>query len=250
MKATTPYKLIDHDRYLIDGEVNMPSRQYILKIKELPEEGKPREKLLKYGPGALSLQELMAIILGTGTIKEDVLEMSGRVLKEYGERSLASHIDPKVMAKDLDIPLIKATVIAATAELGRRFFEKNTMAPAVIRTAKDVFDYVHDMRNLPKEHLRGIYLNTHHKVIHDEVISIGTLNSNILHPREVFKPAIEFGAAAVILVHNHPSGAVTPSKADVEITEQLIAAGKLMGISLIDHVIVSGDKFASVSANY
>ncbi|HZS43098.1 MAG TPA: DNA repair protein RadC [Candidatus Paceibacterota bacterium] len=248
MKSTALYKVEDNDLFLIDG--NLQDRKYILKIKEMPDEGKPREKLLKYGPGALSLQELVAVVLGTGTVKEDVLEMSGRVLKEYGERSLASHIDPKVMAKDLDIPLIKAVTIAATAELGRRFFEKNNMAPAVIRTARDVHQYVRDMHNLSKEHLRGIYLNTHQKVIHDEVISIGTLNSNIIHPREVFKPAIEFGAAAIILVHNHPSGSVKPSKADIEITKQLINAGKLIGISLVDHVIVSGEKFASIEASY
>ena len=106
------------------------------------------------------------------------------------------------------------------------------------------------MRNLPKEHLRGLYLNSHNRVIRDEVISIGTINSNMIHPREVFRPAIESNAAAVILAHNHPSGEVTPSEEDIEITKQLVQAGKIMGISLLDHVIITKDAFASISANH
>jgi DNA repair protein RadC len=155
-----------------------------------------------------------------------------------------------MMAKDLNIPLVKALTIAACAELGRRFFEKNVMGPAVIRTAKDVYKYAHEMGNLSKENLRGIYLNTHQRVIHDEVISIGTINSSIIHPREVFKPAIEYGAAGVILVHNHPSGSVKPSSADIEITKQLIQAGKLIGINVIDHIIITRNKFMSIEAEY
>jgi len=106
------------------------------------------------------------------------------------------------------------------------------------------------MRALSKEHLRGIYLNAHYKVIHDEVISIGTVDANIIHPREVFRPAVERSAVAVILVHNHPSGVVEPSDADVAITKQLIQAGKLLGVDLIDHVIVTKDKFLSIPVEY
>jgi DNA repair protein RadC len=106
------------------------------------------------------------------------------------------------------------------------------------------------MHELPKEYLRGIYLNAHHRVIHDEVLSMGTLDANIIHPREVFRPALEYGAAAVILVHNHPSGVVTPSAADIEVTKQLIEAGKIMGIALIDHVVVGKGKHASVPVAY
>jgi len=107
-----------------------------------------------------------------------------------------------------------------------------------------------DMRNLPKEHLRGIYLNSHHRIIHDEVISIGTINSNMVHPREVFKPAIEHGAAAVILAHNHPSGIVTPSQADIDITNHIIEVGKLIGIPVIDHVVITKNKFISIDVAY
>jgi DNA repair protein RadC len=121
---------------------------------------------------------------------------------------------------------------------------------AVIRTAADLYDYVKDMHTLPKEQLRGIYLDTHNRVIHQEVISIGTINSNIVHPREVFKPALEYGAAAVVLVHNHPSGISTPSLSDVEITKQLIEAGKIIGIHLLDHVVVTKNGYSSVEVTY
>jgi DNA repair protein RadC len=150
----------------------------------------------------------------------------------------------------LDIPIGKATQIIACAELGRRFFQKSTDGPQTIRTAKDVYDYLYDMRSLPKEHLRGIYLNTHHRIIHDEVISIGTINGNLIHPREVFKPAIEHGAAAVILAHNHPSGVVTPSQADLDITNHIIEVGKIIGIPLVDHVVIGKDSFISIEAEY
>ena len=106
------------------------------------------------------------------------------------------------------------------------------------------------MHELTKEHLRGIYLNNHHRVVHDEVLSMGTLDANLIHPREVFKPAVEYGASAVILVHNHPSGVVTPSVSDIDITKQLVDAGRIMGVSLIDHVIVGGGKYASVPVSY
>lgn len=235
----------DHD-LILDNQ----DRKYILKIRDLPPEEKPREKLLKHGPSTLSTHELLAVVLNTGTKKEEVLAMSSRVVKEYGEKSLANHSNPKAMAEDLDIPLIKATQIVACAELGRRFFQKSGGRAAIIRTAKDVFDYVRDMRELSKEHLRGIYVNTHHRVIHDEVISIGTVNANIIHPREVFKPALEYSAAAIVLVHNHPSGITKPSEADIEVTKQLVKAGRILGVDLLDHVIVTKNKFVSIPVDY
>ena len=245
MKAKSIYAVRDHD-LILDNQ----DRKYILKIRDLPFEEKPREKLLKHGPSALSTHELLAIVLNTGTKKEEVLAMSSRVVKEYGEKSLANHSNPKAMAESLDIPLIKATQIVACAELGRRFFQKSNGRAAIIRTAKDVFDYVRDMRELSKEHLRGIYVNAHHRVIHDEVISIGTLNANIIHPREVFKPALEYSAAAIVLVHNHPSGITKPSEADIEVTKQLVEAGRILGVDLLDHVIVTKNKFVSIPVDY
>jgi len=241
------YSIQNSDKLLtLDGV----ERQYIYKLRDLPEADKPREKLIQHGPGMLSIIELVAILLNTGTVKEDVLTMSSRIIREYGEKSFASFDDPKKLAEEISIPLGKACQIVASAELGRRFFKRPGGRNVSIRNAKDVSAYVRDMHELPKEYLRGIYVNGHHRVVHDEVLSMGTLDANIIHPREVFKPALEYGAAAVILVHNHPSGMVMPSSADIEITKQLVSAGKIMGIALIDHVIVGKGKYASVPIIY
>ncbi len=249
MTQISPYTLRDNDLVLTSASTTS-KKQYILKFRDLPQTDRPREKMLDYGPGKLSTKELLAVVLGTGTKKEDVMAMAERILKEYGERSLTMMTDPKKISKDLDIPIVKAMQIVACGELGRRFFSRSQTGLAVIRLPEEVYEYTKDMRDLPREHLRGIYLDTHNRVIHDEVISIGTINSNIVHPREVFKPAIAYNAAAMILVHNHPSGVATPSLSDIEITKQIIQAGKIVGINLLDHVVVTKEGFISIEADY
>ncbi len=243
MKEKT-YRPQDTDLYL-----DSP-KEYILKIKDLPTYDQPREKLIKDGPTVLSQQELLAVVLNTGSRDESILELSKRIVKEYGERSIFAEKNVKKLSEDLKIPTVKACQIIACGELGRRLYEKNSTGFAVIRTARDVYEYLQDMRNLSKEHFRGLYLNSHNRIIHDEVISIGTLNANIVHPREVFRPAIEYSAVAVVLAHNHPSGSVTPSEQDLEVTEQLIKAGKIIGINVLDHVIISKITFGSIKVRY
>jgi DNA repair protein RadC len=244
---TNTYTLQNTDLLMSTG---LPARQYSLKLRDLPVEDKPREKLLKNGVESLNLQELLAIVLNTGSKKEDVLAMSHKIVREYGNSALTGQVDAEIMAQELDIPLGKACQIVACSEIGKRLYKKNDLGLSVIRTAKDVYDFLVDMRTLPKEQLRGLYLDTHNRVIHQEIISIGTINSNITHPREVFRPALEYSAAAVILAHNHPSGVVTPSTSDVQITKQIIEAGKILGISLMDHVIITKDGFVSIQADY
>lgn len=246
---TKTYSIPNLDR-LMAPDAPPGERQYVYKLRDLPEADKPREKMLSQGPGVLSIAELVAVILNTGTVKEDVLSMSSRLIREYGEKSFSSLDDARRVSLELDIPLVKACQIVASSELGRRFYKKTGGRNVSIRNAKDVSAYVRDMHELTKEHLRGIYLNNHHRVVHDEVLSMGTLDANLIHPREVFKPAVEYGASAVILVHNHPSGVVTPSVSDIDITKQLVDAGRIMGVSLIDHVIVGGGKYASVPVSY
>jgi DNA repair protein RadC len=245
----TTYSLTNHD-LILDEATKTSVKEYILRIQDMPSEDKPREKLAKYGPSALTVPELVAVVLATGTKKEDVMSMASRMIRDYGERTLSNQTNATSLAKELNIPLIKALQIVACAELGRRFFDRREHGRVIIRTAKDVYEYLKDLRTLSKEHLRGLYVNTHHRLIHDEVISIGTINSNLIHPREVFKPAIEFGAAAVILAHNHPSGVVKASAADIEITRRIVEAGKIIGIPLVDHVIIGKNKFTSIDAGY
>ena len=243
MTATTKsvYSVKDNDLILGNSE-----REYVLRVKDLPIDDKPREKLMKVGVSTLSMSELVAVILGFGTKKEEVLAMSSRIIREYGEKNIANQTCPKTLSKDLDIPIVKACQLTACFELGRRFFKNNGNGKTIIRTPKHVYDYLKDMRDLPKEHLRGIYLNSHSQVIHDEIISIGSLTSNIVHPREVFKPALDYSAAAVVLAHNHPSGICKPSNSDIEITNQLLKAGKILGIDLLDHVVITKNKFTSI----
>lgn len=222
------------------------SGDYVFTIHDLPAEEKPREKLLSQGPEALSVRELAALLLVTGTTKEGVLEMVTRIVADYGERNIFEEKDPEKLSRDLDIPLAKACQIVAAGELGRRNYDKTSHGFTVIKNAQDVYDYLSDMRALPKEHMRGLYLNSHGRIIRDEVISIGTINSNIIHPREVFHPAIASNAAAVVIAHNHPSGEARPSEEDLEITKQLVQAGKILGIKLLDHVIITKDAYTSV----
>jgi DNA repair protein RadC len=226
--------------------VSGTDKEYTLRFRDVPSEQKPRERLVREGPSVLSTPELLASILVTGTQKEDVLAMATRIVQEYGEQSALFSTDATTLAADLDIPLGKAVQIIACGELGRRFFKRSRNGAPVIRTARDVYDYTVDMRNLTKEHLRGLYLYSHYQLVHDEIISIGTIDANIVHPREVFRPALAHAAAAVILVHNHPSGNVAPSDADREVTQQLHEAGKLIGIELIDHIVVTSDTFTNI----
>jgi DNA repair protein RadC len=235
------YTLHDHD--IILGEAETP---YVLRVKDLPDAEKPREKLLDIGPSNLTIAELVSVLWGVGTRKEDVLAMAQRTLKEYGEKTLSNELNPKRLAEAADIPLIKACQIIAGFELGRRFYATQAGRPAQVRTAKQAYQYLHDMGRSTKEQLRGLYLNSRYQVIHDEVISVGSLTSNVVHPREVFQPAVERHAVAIIIAHNHPSGSLEPTMADIDVTDQLIAAGQVLGIELLDHLIITTDKYVSI----
>ena len=218
----------------------------ITRVKDLPSEEKPREKLLTNGAGSLSSAELLAIVLGVGTKREEVFSMSLRILREYGEKGIAYQKNPEAIQKDLNVPIAKACQIVACFELGKRFYQKKPGGSITIRNAKQAFSHLKEMSRLSKEQIRGLYLNSHYQLIHDEVISIGTLDAAILQPREVFKPALEYGAAAIIIAHNHPSGVLKATKADAEITDKLIKASKILDIELLDHLIIANDKFISI----
>lgn len=234
------YQIKDHDI------VVSQDKKYVLRVKDLAEKDKPREKLIERGVSELSSAELLAIVLNTGNKKEGVLELSARLLKEYGEKAIISETRPEKLAQELDIPLIKACQIVACFELGRRFFQKKPHGSITIRSAKQAFEHLKDMGNLGKENFRGLYLNSRYQLVHDEVISVGSLTSSLVHPREVFKPAFEYSAVAVIIAHNHPSGSLKVSPADLEVSANLAEAGRVLGIDVLDHLIIAGNKFISV----
>jgi DNA repair protein RadC len=236
-----PYKINDRNFVLNHGK-----RYQILRVKDRPDEERPREKMIRDGVGSLSSAELLAVVLGVGTKKEEVFSMANRLLREYGEKGIAYQKDPLVIEKDLKIPSAKACQIVACFELGRRFYQKRPGGSITIRTAAQAFAYLKDMGSLNKEQFRGLYLNTHYQLIHDEVISIGTIDASLVQPREVFRPALEYSAAALIIAHNHPSGVLKATKADVEITNKLIEAGNILDIEVLDHLIIGKNKFASI----
>ncbi len=238
----TGYRLFDNDLLLSEGD-----EPYVLRVRDLAAQDKPREKLMSLGPKSLSVAELVAILLGVGTKKEEVMTMAQRILKEYGERVITTETNPKTLADSLGIPIGKACQLVASFELGRRFYQNRGGRAVFVRTAKQAHGHLRSMGNLPKEQLRGLYLNSRYQVVHEEVISTGSLTANIVHPREVFQPALEYGAVALIIAHNHPSGSLDPTAADLEVTGQLQEAGRILGIDLLDHLVIAGDKFVSIT---
>jgi len=232
-----------HESGLILSESDKP---YILKVRDMAEQDKPRERLQKYGPSELTMAEVVSVLLGFGTSREEISTMAHRILREYGERAVIHETDPKLLAESLGIPYNKACQLIAGFELGRRFFQSRGGKPVMVRTAHQAYEYLSSMGDLRKEQLRALYLGSRYQVVHEEVVSIGSLTANIVHPREVFQPAIQYGALAVIIAHNHPSGSLEPTDADAEVTCQLIEGGKLLGIELIDHLIITGSSYLSM----
>lgn len=239
------YVLQDRDIIHNEDEQTLGA-DYVLRVRDMPEPERPREKLMALGPQALDVPELVAVLWGVGTRREEVMAMAKRTLHEYGQKAAGNELDPKRLAETAGIPLHKACQLVVAFELGRRYFANADGKPVHIRNIDQAFQYLKGMGSSNKEQLRGLYLNSRYQVIHDEVISVGSLTANIVHPREVFQPAIERSAVAVIIAHNHPSGVLEPTAADLDVTSQLKAAGELLGISLLDHLIVSSTACVSI----
>ena len=209
-----------------------------MKIKDLPKIERPREKLIAKGVENLKDSELLAILLRTGTIGKNVIEIASQILSKYSKKRLLQ-MTYQDLSKISGIDSAKATTLLAAFELSKRALEVNDTNLPVISDAKDAVAQLSDMRDLKKEHLVTLYLNAKNQLVHKETISMGTLNANLVHPREVFEPALKYSAAQIIVAHNHPSGDPKPSEDDLEVTKRLTEAGKMMGIELMDHVIVS-----------
>ncbi len=217
-----------------------------MRLKEIARENRPRERLEKEGAAVLSDAELLAIILQKGTREENVIDMSHRLIAKYGVDKLSS-CSLRELQEIKGIGKAKACQILALFELQKRHAVAQQQGKP-LRSARDVYAYCFPrVAGLDRERFMILLLDTRNKVVKEEVVSVGTLNSSLIHPREVFKSAIKESANAVILVHNHPSGDPEPSEEDKAITERLIAAGELLGIKVLDHVIVGKEKFWSFS---
>jgi DNA repair protein RadC len=221
----------------------MPSHQN-LTIRDLPRIERPREKLLKYGAGRLSAPELLAILLGTGKKGESVLLVAKKLLKAAPFENLPS-LTPGDFRKISGIGPAKTCELLASIELGKRLFQNKKVIISQLLSPQDVFDSLKDIRESKKEHFLVIFLDSRNQQIHREIISIGTINASLVHPREVFEPAVKHLAVQVILAHNHPSGDLEPSEEDLSVNKRLIEAGKLLGIEVLDHIIVSKTAFTS-----
>ena len=211
-------------------------------IKDLPKVERPREKLMQYGPEKLSNSELLAILLRSGKKGENVIELANKILKKFSKDEL-----PNLTFNDLKdysgLGPAKACEIVACFELGKRLL-KDKKAEIYLKP-KEIWEELKDLRDHKKEHFVIFYLDSRNQEIKREIISVGSLNANLVHPREVFEPAVRHLAAQIILAHNHPSGDPEPSEDDLEITKRLTESGKILGIEVIDHIIITKTGFIS-----
>lgn len=221
-----------------------------LKIKEIPQEERPRERLLCYGVEQLSNEELLAILLKTGTRDMSAKVLASYLLKEIGNISELQHTSYQVLAQMKGVGRAKACTLLAAVELGKRVLQKKSILYQKFTDAYQVASYYQDkIGHFKQEYFICIYLDVSKKLIHEKVLFIGTLNRSLVHPREVFKEAYQVSASSIICIHNHPSGEVLPSKEDVLFTSQLVKVGKMLGIEVIDHIIIGEDKYYSFFEN-
>ena len=215
-----------------------------MKIKDLPKFDRPREKLAKYGPEFLRDEELLAILLRTGTEGKNVLKIAKEILSKFSKKRLLS-LTFDQLKQIKGIGPAKACTILAAQELIKRALKIGEATLPIIRSTKDVIAQAVYMRDKTREHLMVIFLNARNEMIYKKPMFIGTLNANLVHPREIFQEALKQNAASVILVHNHPSGDPDPSEDDLTITKRIVEAGKIMGIDILDHVIITRNKVFS-----
>lgn len=213
-----------------------------MKLKSLAKVDLPREKLEKYGVNKLKDHELLALLLGSGIKNINVLELSKKILKNI-EKDGVDKITLENLLEIKGLGKAKASQIIAVIELGKRLHSNRN--PEIL-SAQDIWNLCVDFRNSKKEHFVAFYLDTQSRLIERQIISIGTLNNSLVHPREVFEPAIKLSTASIIIAHNHPSGILEPSKEDKQVTERLKQAGELLGIEVLDHVILSKSGYLSL----
>lgn len=216
-------------------------------VRDVPVEERPRERLMQLGSAGLSNAELLAILLRTGSNGQSVIGLAEQLLSRFG--GLRSLMEAEIQEL-IQIPGMgpaKAIQLQAAFEVGRRIARLSRQPAATIRSPQDVADLLMDrLRFEKKEHFLVIHLDTKNQVIGEEVASIGSLDSSIVHPREIFKSALKKSSASIICVHNHPSGDPTPSREDILVTKRLAEVGQIMGIEVLDHVIIGEQRFVSM----
>ncbi len=215
-------------------------------MHDLPENERPRERLWTYGPQALSPAELLAIILRTGNSEENALTLAERILSHYNGLSGLAKTPVTDLARMYGIGKAKSAQIAAALELGKRLVQQQAIERPIIKKAADAAQLVADMAHLPQEQVRVILLDSSKRVVTIQTVYVGTLNATVLRTSEIFREAVIRNCPALIIVHNHPSGDAQPSPEDVSLTRTLIAAGHLLDIEVLDHLIIGQQGWISL----
>ena len=227
-----------------------PTARRSFTVRDLPLEERPRERLQRWGAATLSQQELLACVLGRGVAGESVLVSAQRLLSTFGNVSGIRDASIEELSRVHGIGLAKATQLKAALELSRRLEQAAQPPHATITDYHDVVRLVEArLARATKEHFLALLLDARHRVLRIADIAVGSLTASLVHPREVFHEAITAHAAALILVHNHPSGDPTPSEEDLALTERLIEAGRLLGMDVLDHVIIGHGRHVSLQAS-
>ncbi len=212
-----------------------------MKIKDLSLIDRPQEKLIKYGVKKLTNAELLALVLRSGTKDGGVIKLAEKVLHLLSQKK-------ELILDDYEsiegIGISKACQIVACLELGKRLVDDSETI--LVFSPQEILAELKDIRNSKKEHFVAFYLDVRNRIIKKETISMGTINASLVHPREVFEPAVRYTAASIILAHNHPSGISTPSAEDLKLNNRLIKVGELLGIDIIDHIIIAEKEHVSL----
>lgn len=225
----------------------MPEKNKVTGIRNWPRDDRPREKLLRKGPGALTNSELLAILLRTGVAGTSAIDLARQIVEKFGNFRNMSHTDMREWKEIKGLGPAKLAQIMAALEIGRRFREDEALiVKQKIASARDIIEIIlPQMRDLKTEVSKVVYLNSDNRIIDISDAALGTVNHAMPIIREIFHSALQKYAAAIICIHNHPSGNTTPSPEDKTFTMELTAAGKLMGIKVLDHIIIGGDTFYS-----
>lgn len=223
----------------------------MVKIKEIPINDRPMERLIRYGVETLSDEELIAIILKTGTKGNSAKELSSLLLSKIGGIKKLNELNYEYLNKFKGIGMSKACILLSCIELSKRINrEVDTIKNIKLNNSEIVYKfYKEKIGNKKQEYFYCVYLDNQKRVIDDKLLFIGTINYSLVHPREIFKEAYLLGASAIICIHNHPSGNVLPSRQDLEVTNNLIEVGKILGIKILDHIVISKEKYYSFLEN-
>ena len=221
------------------------------KIKDIPLVDRPIERLVNKGVESLSSEELLAIILRTGTKNKSVIELSTELISNAGSIKNLSNYTFEQLSKFNGVGKSKAAILISLFELAKRINKSvDSLINIKANNPSIIFEYYKELLKYKKqEYFYAIYLNTKNRIIKDKLLYIGTINYSVVHPREVFKEAYLAGASSIILIHNHPTGNVLPSSNDIDTTKRLIEIGEIMGLKVVDHIIIGKDKYYSFYEN-